>query len=60
MKKFLPVPLEGGLIIPVEAMICLSMRSARDAALQKRLLSELIVHENFQRYDKRIPAVIVL
>ena len=38
MKKRLTVPLGGGLIIPVEAMICLSMKSARDVALQKKAI----------------------
>ena len=34
-EKAIDCPLGGELIIPVEAMICLSMKSARDVALQK-------------------------
>ena len=38
-EKAIDCPLGGGLIIPLEVMICLSMKSARDVALQKRRLS---------------------
>ena len=37
-EKAIDCPLGGGLIIPVEAMICLSMKSARDVALQKKAI----------------------
>ena len=38
-EKAIDCPLGGGLIIPVEVIIYLSMKSARDVALQKRRLS---------------------
>lgn len=38
LEKTIDCPLGGGLIIPVEAMICLSMKSARDVALPKKAI----------------------
>ena len=41
-EKAIDCPLGGGLIIPVEAIICLSMKSARDVALQKKAIESIM------------------
>ena len=38
IKKIFEKAIDCPLIIPVEAMICLSMKSARDVALQKKAI----------------------